>query len=157
MKAISSMLGLAIAAGTLSACGIFASQTYCLEEQEKNNYDYMVVTDPSVCNNNTDDVEWFSTDQYLNYGDVAYVEIDGSHSKSTNKKKDQVKSVPNTKIPPYTAPATPRFAVPTQNQQAPRVNAPANNQNKVNSNSGNSSRGSSNSGSMGGGKRGIPV
>lgn len=153
MKIIGSGLVLALTAIGLSACSALSPQTYCLEEQEKNNYDYMVVTDNSVCEEQTDDVEWFTTSSYLDYGDVAYVEADGSHSKKTKKEASKIKQVPN--VPAYTP--APRFTVPARqpvNQApAPRVNPPANNAPRVQSNSGSTSRGSSNAGSVSSGRK----
>lgn len=156
MKTIAITITTALA---LTGCSALApsSQRYCLEEQERNNYDYMVVTDPSVCETQTDDVEWFTGDVYLNNGDVAYVEYDGLHSKNKEKKKTEIKTVPN--VPAYTPPPAPRFTVPPKpvNQapaQQPKVNAPANNAPRVQSgNSGSTSRGSSNAGSVSSGRK----
>lgn len=108
IKIISSGLMLVV----LTACGSGYTQTasqtnvYCLEEQERDNYDYMVVADMNVCDNAIDDVELFETDSILNIGDVAYVESEGSHSKNKVKKKTEVKFPSN--YPPYVPkPATP--------------------------------------------------
>lgn len=84
----------------ITACG--KTNTYCLEEKEANNYDYMIVTDMRVCDTRSDDVEYYSTSSILRKGDVAYVEYDGDHS--SKKKKKTIKTV--TKAPPYT-PASP--------------------------------------------------
>lgn len=95
----------------LTACGAGYAQTpsqtkvYCLEEQERDNFDYMVVADMSVCDNAIDDVELFETDSILNIGDVAYVESEGSHSKAKIKKKTEVKFPSN--HPPYVPKTTP--------------------------------------------------
>lgn len=103
MKTIA--IGLAVAVGgvTLSACSAFSGQTYCLEEQEANGLDYMVVAEPSVCDNPNADAEWHTTDEYFNTGDVVYVEADGSHSTKRNRKHEEIKKI--TTPPPY-VPAT---------------------------------------------------
>lgn len=155
MKIVASAITLAFSGIALAGCSALTSQTYCLEEQEKNSYDYMVVTDSSVCEEQTDDVEWFSTSNYLNYGDIAYVEFDGKHSKVNAKKQNQIKA-PAT-IPVYTPPVAPRFTVPpraTVNNQVPaqRVNVPTQ-QNRVQNNNGSISRGSSNAGSVSSGRK----
>lgn len=108
------IIGSALMLIALTACGSGYAQTasqtkvYCLEEQEREGYDYMVVADMSVCDNAIDDVELFETDSTLNIGDVAYIESEGSHSKAKVKKKSEVKIPSN--HPPY----VPKAATPTK-------------------------------------------
>jgi len=106
------IIGSSLMLVALTACGSGYAQTtsqtkvYCLEEQEREGYDYMVVADMSVCNNAIDDVELFETDSILNIGDVAYIEADGKHEKNKVKLKSEVKHSSN---PPVYVPkpATP--------------------------------------------------
>lgn len=121
----------------VGACGAGYANTpvpqtkvYCLEEQERDNFDYMVVTDMEVCNSAIDDVELFETDSIYNNGDVAYVEADGSHSKAKIKLKTEVKYPSN---PPAYVPkaATPTkickisYVKPGKPGPAPKPPAPA--------------------------------
>lgn len=107
MKTIAAGLAVAVGGIALSACSAFSGQTYCLEEQEANGLDYMVVADSSVCNNPNADAEWHTTTESFNYGDVVYVEADGSHSTKRNRKHEEIKKIttPPPYIPPTKAPA----------------------------------------------------
>lgn len=121
MKTTASVLGITIVAGALSACSFFSSQTYCLEEQEANGLDYMIVADPSVCDNPNSDAEYYSTNESFNHGDIAYIEVDGSHSVKKRKDSGTVKKVTN---PPIYTPAL-RPAVPTPTKVCLKAYAPA--------------------------------
>lgn len=103
MKIIATGLAMAFASAGLTACGIFSGQTYCLEEQEANGLDYMVVTDNSVCDNPNADAEYYTTNESFGNGDVVYVEADGSHSVKKKRKPEEIKKI--TTPPPY-IPAT---------------------------------------------------
>lgn len=109
MKTIATTLGIAVTGGVLSACSFFSMQPYCVEEREANGLDYMIVTDMAVCDNPNADAEYYSTNEFLNYGDVAYVESDGSHSVKNKRKPEEIKKV--TTAPPY-KPATPQPVIP---------------------------------------------
>lgn len=112
-------------AGTMAACGTAnaTENTYCLEEQERNGFDYMVVTDLAVCDIKDDDVEIYTTTDVFSIGDIAYVEKDGNHKKSKSKNKIQVVT-PKT-VPPYTPakPVVPQNVVP-KGVNPPKANVP---------------------------------
>lgn len=103
MKIVATGLVVAFAGIGLTACSALSGRTYCLEEQEANGLDYMVVADNSVCDNPNSDAEWHTTTESFNHGDVVYVEADGSHSTKRNRKHEEIKKI--TTPPPYT-PAT---------------------------------------------------
>lgn len=91
---------LALLSLALTGCGAFGpTNIYCLEEKEVNGYDYMIVSDERICDNPNADAEWYSTNQSLKKGDIAYVEADVSHSVKRNRRHDQIKKI--TTAPSY--------------------------------------------------------
>jgi len=131
MKKIATLLAIATTGLTLSACSAFSGQTYCLEEREANGLDYMIVADNSVCDNPNSDSEYYSTSESLNFGDIAYVEADGSHSVKHKRRHEEIKKI--TTPPPYKPPtASPKICLkgyapppPAPKPPAPRTVQPA--------------------------------
>lgn len=108
MKIITVALGIAIAGAALSACSFVPANTYCLQEQEANGLDYMVVTNMNVCDNSNSDAEYYETNESLEIGDIAYVEADGDHSVKRLKRHENVKTITN---PPTLTTQAPRPVV----------------------------------------------
>lgn len=108
----------------LSACGVGSDNgynTYCVEEQEANGLDYMIVSDKSVCDNPNADAEWYGTDQRFNIGDIAFVESDSDHSVKRPRKYTEIRNVPT--YPAYT-PATKAPTICLKANYAPAPPAP---------------------------------
>lgn len=108
------LIGSATLLVALSACGVGSNNgynTYCVEEQEANGLDYMIVSDKSVCDNPNADAEYYSTDERFNIGDIAFVESDSDHSVKRSRKYTEIKKV--TTFPAYVPATTKVNVVPT--------------------------------------------
>lgn len=117
--------GLILIAGSLSACGVLFPQTeykdYCLQEHESNGYDYMVVAEDEVCDQASNDVEWFEAPVGMDIGAIAYVEKDGAHSTRNRKSSSTINPV--TSYPAFNSGVrTPQPLVPTQPKICPKAN-----------------------------------